>query len=298
MIELESRWIWDSWYAHDGEFHHAFFLSAPRSLGDPELRHDNARVGHAVSRDLHRWTVLADALEPGAPGRFDDRAIWTGCVVRDGDVWRMFYTGISDAGGRSVQRIGQAVSADLLSWERVSSEPLVTADPRWYRTFDRDGDEPFRDPWVFRGDDGRWHMLVTATDRYGMGCVGHAVSDTLLSWEVLPPLTIGSGFRQLEVIQLVRVNGAWSIVFSCSASDVLADRVAARTGVYSAPADSPLGPYHLHRAEPIGAEGVYAGRIVATADGPQLLGFDDATPQRPFLGTIGEPRGFSLHVFR
>lgn len=294
MIADDSRWVWDSWYAHDGEFHHAFFLSAPRSLGDPERRHDHARVGHAVSRDLVAWTMLADALEPGSPGRFDDRAIWTGCVVRDGDVWRMFYTGISGAGGRSVQRIGQAVSADLMSWERVSSEPLVTADGRWYSILDRDGDEPFRDPWVFRHDDGRWHMLVTATDRYGDGCVGHAVSDNLLTWEVLPPLTIRSGFRQLEVVQPVRIDGAWALVFSCSAVDVVSPGVPARTGTFSAPADGPLGPYYLHRAELIGAEGVYAGRIVGGEDGPVLLGFDDATVDRPFPGTIGDPLPITL----
>ncbi len=294
MIKDDNRWVWDSWYAHDGEFHHAFYLSAPRSLVDPERRHDNARVGHAISRDLRQWTILADALEPGSPGRFDDRAIWTGCVVRDGDVWRMFYTGISEAGGRSVQRIGQAVSADLMSWERVSSEPLVAADGRWYSILDRDGDEPFRDPWVFRHDDGRWHMLVTATDRYGHGCVGHAVSDNLLTWEVRPPLTVGSGFRQLEVVQPARIDGAWALVFSCSADDVLASGVRARTGTYSAPADGPLGPFYLHRAEPVGAEGVYAARVVESDAGPVLMGFDDATADRPFLGTIGEPLPLAL----
>ncbi len=167
MIEDAERWIWDSWYAREGDAHHAFFLAAPRALGDPELRHVNAVVGHAVSTDLREWTHLPDALIPGRPGRFDDLAIWTGSVVRHGDVWRMFYTGISTEAGPSRQRIGHAVSEDLVHWKRVSSDPVAVADPRWYSTFERDGVEDFRDPWVFQHTDGLWHMLITATDRYG-----------------------------------------------------------------------------------------------------------------------------------
>lgn len=293
MIADDSRWFWDSWYAHDGDFHHAFFLAAPKSLGDPDLRHASARVGHAVSRDLREWTMLADALEPGAPGRFDDRAIWTGSVIRDGDVWRMFYTGTSVATGHSVQRIGQAVSSDLMSWERVSSNPLVTADPRWYSTLDRDGDEPFRDPWVVRHD-GRWHMLVTATDRFGAGCIGHAVSEDLLSWEVRPPLTSNSGFRQLEVVQTTRIAGAHVVVFCTGADDVLASGLPARTGTWSAPADGPLGPFHLNRAEPIDDRPIYAGRIVEGPAGPVLLGFDTGSDDEPFTGVIGDPISVGL----
>lgn len=288
MIADDARWLWDSWYAHDGDFHHGFFLAAPKSLGDPELRHANARVGHAISRDLREWTMLADALEPGAPGRFDDRAIWTGSIIRDGDLWRMFYTGTAAATGHSVQRIGQAVSSDLMAWERVSSNPLVVADPRWYSVLDRDGDEPFRDPWILQHE-GRWHMLVTATDRFGMGCIGHAISDDLLSWEVLPPLTTNSGFRQLEVVQTVRIRSAWVVIFCTGEADVVGRDRPARTGTWSAPADGPLGPFYLNRAEPIDDRPLYAGRVVEGSTGPVLLGFDAGTGELPFSGVIVDP---------
>lgn len=289
MIVDETRWVWDSWYAHDGSSYHAFFLAAPRALGDPELRHDHATVGHAVSPDLREWTIVPDALGTGEPGAFDDRATWTGSVVRDGDVWRMFYTGISHAGGRARQRIGQAVSSDLITWRRVSADPIVGADARWYSVLDRDGDEPFRDPWVIHHD-GRWHMLVTATDRDGVGCIGHATSDDLESWEVHPPLTSQSGFGQLEVVQPVEVDGRWIVVFSTTAADVHRAGLPRQTGTWTVPADSPVGPYWFDRAEPIDAEGVYAGRVVAGPDGWALLGFDNVTEARPFGGVIGDPR--------
>ena len=89
MIDDPQRWIWDSWYVHDGDDYHAFFLAAPRSLGDPDLRHWSAVAAHAVSADLLEWRHLPDALAPGEAGRFDDQAIWTGSVVRDGDVLKI-----------------------------------------------------------------------------------------------------------------------------------------------------------------------------------------------------------------
>lgn len=289
MIEDPRRWIWDSWYAHDGDQHHAFFLAAPRSLGDPDLRHVNAVVGHAVSRDLHEWHHLPDALSPGNAGRFDDQAIWTGSIVKHGDIWRMFYTGIDSVVGGSRQRIGHAVSDDLVHWKRVSSDPIVVADGRWYSTFERDGVENFRDPWVFLHTDGRWHMLITATDRYGHGCVGHAVSDNLLTWSVEAPLASKTGFAQLEVLQVARIGGSHVLFFSCLDTDISIPAVERSTGVYSARAETPLGPFYLDRSEPVGLDGIYAGRVIETGEGPVMLGFRNVTAARPFEGVIGEP---------
>ena len=37
VIAIDGKWIWDSWYAKDGDTFHGFFLQADRSLGDPDL---------------------------------------------------------------------------------------------------------------------------------------------------------------------------------------------------------------------------------------------------------------------
>ncbi len=153
-LRLDGHWVWDFWFACDGDDVHVFYLQAPRSLGDPELRHVNATIGHAVSRDLRGWEVLPDALGAGAPGAFDDLATWTGSVLRHDGVWRMYYSGIAHAEDGQVQRIGSAVSADLVTWER--EDLLLEADPRWY---DR---EHWRDPWV-EWDGERFDMLICAT---------------------------------------------------------------------------------------------------------------------------------------
>src|SRR5215204_831000 len=50
-LRLPDKWVWDFWLVRDGRDYHAFYLQASRSLGDPELRHLNASVGHAVPKD-------------------------------------------------------------------------------------------------------------------------------------------------------------------------------------------------------------------------------------------------------
>jgi len=52
VLTLADRWVWDSWVADDVDDYHLFYLQAPRVLGDAGLRHVNATVGHARSRDL------------------------------------------------------------------------------------------------------------------------------------------------------------------------------------------------------------------------------------------------------
>jgi Glycosyl hydrolases family 32 N-terminal domain len=87
VLRLDDRWAWDSWIADTGSDYHLFFLNAPRSLGDPNLRHRSAVVGHAVSSDLVHWEELGHALGPGPEGDWDDVAIWTGSVIRGDDAW-------------------------------------------------------------------------------------------------------------------------------------------------------------------------------------------------------------------
>src|SRR3569833_4134345 len=83
-FSLPDHWVWDFWLADDGQRFHLFFLHAPHNLCDPELRHRNARIGHATSADLTSWTFHGLAFAPGSPGSFDGSATWTGSVVRGG----------------------------------------------------------------------------------------------------------------------------------------------------------------------------------------------------------------------
>ena len=284
MLYLHDRWIWDSWPIDDGDDHHLFYLQAPRSLGNPDLRHRSASIGHAVSADYQHWTVLPDALGPGDPPAWDDLATWTGSVVRgDSGSWHLFYTAISRKEGGRVQRIGRADSDDLITWRRYRDQPLVEADSRWYETCELMSwrEVAWRDPWVFRdpGGDG-WHMLITARVRYGprltRGVLGHARSADLDRWVVHPPLTEPSGFGQMEVPQVSVLGGRPVLTFCCLAADLSEERRRAtpKSGMWSASAGSLLGPFDVEGAVPLGDTTLYAAHLVGQDTGrPGLLGF-------------------------
>ncbi|RAX22777.1 MULTISPECIES: glycosyl hydrolase family 32 [unclassified Actinomyces] len=290
-LTLPDHWLWDHWVADDGEQYHLFFLRASRALHDPDRRHWRAALGHAVSDDARDWRLLPDALVHSDGPAFDDQAIWTGCtVMRPDGGMRVFYTGISRAERGMVQRIGWADSADGITFERRCAEPLE-ADGRWYEKWNPGYafDEPWRDPFVFQHE-GRWHMLITArargVDRLHAGVIGHAVSDDLDHWEVLPPLTDPSRFGQLEVSQSRQVEGQHLLVFSCG-DDMQAEP--GPGGVWIAEGAGPLGPWDVDAARYLRPEHLYAGQLFRLRDGQWVLtGFNNVVDGE-FVGSAPDP---------
>lgn len=296
--------MWDSWYAEHEGLHHAFFLHAPRALENPHARHHQARVGHATSPDLTSWDLHEPALEPSPHPSWDDQAIWTGCVVRGpGDQWFMYYTGISRADNAEVQRIGIATSTDLHTWTRLGDGPVLEADPRWYETDPSrtvDG-VAWRDPWVFKAEDGRWHMLITASAAGHPadtgGVIGHAVSDDMVEWTALPPLTTPGRHRCLEVPQVAHIDGQHLLVFSVPRAETENDPLPLGD-VWAASAVGPLGPYDIDAAWRIDDTGLYAGRLVEASPGEwALMGFINVHND-DFLGAIADPRPLQRHTIR
>lgn len=307
-LSLPDKWIWDSWYAFDGQKYHAFYLHASRALQDPVRRHRHPIVGHAVSTDLTNWTVVQDALiVSDEPEAFDSWTTWTGSVVQAEDgTWWMFYTGTSRGNGGDVQTVGAATSSDLMVWNKVSSQPLVQADPTWYERFSPEiwHDEAWRDPWVFKsnsvvGFEGQdlWHMLVTARSKTGnprtRGVLGHATSPDLLNWTVQPPLSEpDQGFGQLEVFQFEIIDGVPILLFCCGWRELSADRQAAfgkRDASYSVAVNQDLSGIDFNRARAFEEELVYAARLVRGPDGGwNLIGFVNESGGQ-FVGELSDP---------
>jgi beta-fructofuranosidase len=287
-LELRDAYVWDFWTAYDANTHrhHVFFLHAPRSLGDPDLRHRHARVGRAVSDDLVYWELRDDPL-PEVAG-IDDLAQWTGSVVRDRDEWWQFTSGLSRSDDGSRQRIGSATSTDLRTWSRT--ELTLEADPLWYQP--DDGQMAWRDPWVVQDDDGLWHMYVSARDvggEPGCGVVGHAVSRNLRRWEVCPPLSAPTGFFEcLEVIQVVQVEGRWVLLFSCLSPE-MPGAAAGSGGVWSVPVDGPGAPVDVASAVRVTDERLYVGKVVHDLGTPYFLAFRNTDARGDFVGGVIDP---------
>lgn len=298
-FSLDDFWVWDFWLADDGASYHMFYLHAPKSLGDQNLRHRNARIGHATSTDLVTWQDHGRVFDAGPEGSFDGSATWTGSVVRGPDgLWRMFYTGsrfLSPDSSANIETVGAATSADLFTWQKQQG-PITVADPRWYETLGTSAwpEEAWRDPWVLAVD-GDWHMLITARANHGevdaRGVVGHARSSDLVNWEVQPPLSaIDAGFAHIEVPQIVDVEGQLHLLFCCD-SPKLSGRLAGQVGgIWSVAVPEALGPYPIERATRVVSEELYAGRIAKDRSGRSvLLAFRNAQSDGGFGGEISDP---------
>ncbi len=299
-LKLPGQWVWDSWFAFDGENHHAFYLQASRALGDPERRHRNVTVGHAISSDLKNWVVVADALAPSESPAADSWTTWTGSVIReDSGKWRMFYTGTSreDAGQR--QTVCAATSDDLITWTKVENLPVVAADSRWYKTLEGGfKNEPFRDPWVFKmaGETG-WTMLTTAelkdsTDPRQAAAMAIAKSDDLLTWVVQPPMSSpDQGFGETEVFQYELVDGVPIILFCCGPIWLSEERIEAGElgGVYSIPVREDLDDINFENATLFPDTSLYASRLVQDKDGGwNLIAFINRVDDE-FIGELCDP---------
>lgn len=268
--------MWDFWFAPPvpGQAVHVFYLRVPATIADPEDRHWQAEVGHATSRDLVTWEDRGIVLSPAPGPAWDDKAIWTGSVVRHEGTWYWFYTALTHADRQ--QRIGLATSTDLETWTRHSENPLLMADTSWVEA--DNGAVAFRDPWVIPDPDGGWLMYITTRINHGpedgRGVIALARSPNLIDWTLDRPVTEPGEFAELEVPQYLELNGRHYLLF-CTGKPSAA-RLARRDaepwiGTHYLTASSPAGPWVLADDPPMAgdADGAwYAGRVLETGDRP------------------------------
>ncbi len=82
----------------------------------------------------------------GRPGHWDARIRERGWIIRDADVWHLWYTGYDPDQQPPIMRLGYATSNDGLQWTRYSDQPLI--DDLWVE-----------DMMVIRHQD-RWLMFA------------------------------------------------------------------------------------------------------------------------------------------
>ena len=187
--------------------YHVLHLQGPWSERFDE-RSMETSYGHARSADLVDWETLGPCFGVGRPGSFDSAAIWTMHAFPCAGGTAMAYTGVRSR-AHPEQTVGLAFTdrSDATGWMRVTADPLVVPDERWYRT---GPDAAWRDPFVVH-EGGRWAMVLAAAsaahpaDRGG--CLALAHSDDLLRWEAGPPVVVPGDVPEVECPALERVDG-------------------------------------------------------------------------------------------
>ncbi|UFU02854.1 hypothetical protein LQF12_15420 [Ruania suaedae] len=156
----------DGWYY--GTYH---------AYPDAGYEAGSAVIGFVRSRDLVTWEETGGLLRPEDGAAWERGGLYKSWLMRHEGRWWLFYNAKDKAEGAWVEQTGAAISDDLVTWERVSSEPLLPVGPPG--SFD----ERFAsDPCVLQAPDGTWVMFYfgLAPRRGAVDLV--ATSPDLLTW--------------------------------------------------------------------------------------------------------------------
>ena len=208
MFAPQDKFITDYWIFKEGTEYHLFHLQAPRALIDPDKRHDNHSIGHAVSTDLKNWTSLPDALLPDPSLPHEGNSIATGSVVKRDDTYFMLYVGCGNMG----HCICLATSKDLIKWRKHPGNPVLKKDSRYY-----DPDGCWADPFIVKNPDGDgYHIFFKAHDKSKpkgyRGAIGAAFSKDFINWEVLPPVFSSGLLLEPEVPAVYHLDGKYYLI--------------------------------------------------------------------------------------
>lgn len=222
----QEGWINDPYGIgwHDGEYH-LFYQAVPEQV----VWGPNCHWGHATSPDLTHWEEQALALTPEP----FELGCWSGSVAYDdASEPQLLYTRVA-GDNWAIGQVARATreSSGIPRWRSVSSDAVIPTPPPELSI------TSYRDPFVFRRDQGDWGMLVGAALSDGTAAALHYHSDDLQVWTYDGVLCSrhtdrgdetwsGTLWECPQLIRLGRDN--WVLIVSVWEDDKLHHVVAAR----------------------------------------------------------------------
>ena len=155
------------------------------------------------TKDGATYQGLGEVLPTGKSKREQDAALGTGCAVYDETegLYYIYYTG-HNGSLANVETVMRATSPDFKVWTKDLAWQLKGVD-YGYSNVD------FRDPQVFRGDDGKWHMLIASNLKFA-----EFVSDNLKDWTHTGQFSCMIWDRMLECPDVFKMGDWWYMVYS------------------------------------------------------------------------------------
>jgi len=145
--------------------------------------------GHAISKDLVHWEHLPIALAPEETDKEGDMSgIFSGSAVDDNGKLTLIYTDSTDTRanpGETPETQDIAISEDGINFKKYEGNPVIDQAP------DKSS-AGFRDPKVWKDQDGLWKMVVGSGDA-GKGNVQLYSSKDLKDWKYEGILFEGDG---------------------------------------------------------------------------------------------------------
>lgn len=166
--------------------------------------------------DLAHYEFMRELIPCGEAGS-QDAAIGTGSTVYNPEdkLYYNFYTGnrLNPGETGNGQVIMMATSHDYIHWTK-HPDFIIKGNDYGYDRND------FRDPCVFRTDDGVWHMLVSTLNEKRDGVIAEYVSDNLLDWNSAGVFMNMYADRFFECPDIFRINDWWYMIYSEKHADV------------------------------------------------------------------------------
>jgi beta-fructofuranosidase len=236
-------------YEQDGQFWLYYLLE--RRDAPPQ-----GMPWHLVTtRDLVTLTDRGLAL-PAGDADAEDVNCYTGSVVRDEQgLHHLFYTAqnptVLGDDGLPLQLVAHATSQDgMATWTKHPEHTFGATSG--YQPSD------WRDPFVFRHPDGRWHMLLAARHMTGperrRGVIARCVSEDLVTWESAEPFWDPRRYITHECPEVFQWGEWWYLVYS-----EFSDRFVTRYRM----ARSPEGPWEVPLHDSLDGRAWYAAKSAA-----------------------------------
>jgi len=160
------------------------------------------------TKDCSSYESLGEILSAGSNDFQQDAALGTGCCFyneADG-LYYIYYTGEN---GKCTNRqvVMRATSPDFKTWTRDNLWQL-NGPEYGYNGFD------FRDPQIFKGDDGKFHMIIaTRPQAGGNGIFAEFVSADMKNWESAGSFPMVWD-RFCECPDVFKMGNWWYLVYS------------------------------------------------------------------------------------
>lgn len=160
------------------------------------------------TKDGASYQSLGEMIPTGSIEE-QDAALGTGSVYYNeaDQTYYTFYTGHAyrpDITGYG-EMVMLATSKDFKTWTK--DRALLVGGGDVYSHFD------FRDPMVFKGDDGKFHMIVS-TKKSGKGVIAEYVSDDLRNWDMAGDFMNMMWDRFYECPDVFKMGDWWYLVYS------------------------------------------------------------------------------------
>jgi len=136
------------------------------------LANSTAHTLYAESQDGIYWIrpISSPVLNPGNYGTWDSHTVAPGPVIKDGQLYKMYYLGYSDPYGQ--YSIGLATSSDGKIWEKYQF-PVISGSTGWERQIS---------PHSVIKKDGVYYLYYVGRDQTGQDRIGVALSNDGTNW--------------------------------------------------------------------------------------------------------------------